>query len=175
MHFQEQIRIVEQVSMMKELIEYNEIFLSAMKELCESGNLYIKGSRFPYYCISNKIAPDSKPLLLKYAWIQMHGGKLPEGLRSVWHPDSFCMEDVLHLYPGHKFCQKEIVCTLSLDPTKRLLLRTHDILEIAILEKHQKWYACLELETKSLAMIRQGLTLYPGVVEEKEECNQCEE
>lgn len=173
MRLREKIRIIEEHSMMEELMEYSKIYLEEMKkiEASEIENAHV--AQFPYYQISNIIAPDSKPLLVKLALLQKHGEALPVGFRCAWHPDSFDLITQLQLYPGHKFQRDEILCVLQANSAQRIILKTHDILQINIIERNSHWYADIEIESRPFARIRQGISYYRDAIERCEECREC--
>lgn len=173
MRLHEKIRIVEKDSMVEDLIAYSNVFLSSMEQIQESEIENAHMAQFPYYEISNIIAPDSKPLLVKLALLQKHGEVLPAGFRCAWHPDSFDLDEQLQLFPGHKFHCDEILCVLATNSAQRILLKTHDILQINILERNAIWYADLEIESRPFARIRKGISYYRDVMERSEECKEC--
>ena len=146
--------------MMEELCEYNSIYQRELTILALSDIENSHVPQFPYYRISNEIAPSCKPLIVKQALMMKASHTIPMALRSSWHPESFQMcGDLLYLFPGYKFSLDEIFCTLYLNPSQRILLKTHDILQIDIMEYSHGWYANLELETKSIAILRKHLPM----------------
>lgn len=160
MRLKERVRIIQDASMMEELCEYNEIYQKELDALIQSDIENSHVPEFPYFQISNKIAPSCKPLLVKQALLIKSHSPLPMGFQSSWHFESFHLcGDLLYLCPGYKFECEEIFCTLNLLPTQRILLKTHDILQIDIVQYPHGYYAILELETKSIAMMRKQISI----------------
>lgn len=161
MRLKEKVKIIEDASMLEELLAYNNIYKKELMALATSDIENNHVPQFPYYRISNEIAPSCKPLLVKQA-LYIKGGKtMPMGLGSSWHPEAFHLcGELLYLHPGCKFSTDEIFCTLCLHQSQRILLKTHDILQVDIMKYANHWYASLELETKSIAILQKQLNMY---------------
>lgn len=174
MRLKEKIRISISNSMIEELHAYGQCFQTCMQALIDSPLMNAHVQDFPYYKIENTIAPASKVLLVRMALASKNGIKLPTGFDSAWHPESFQRDDnQLTLFPGYKFSCNKILCVLEMSASQRILMRTHNVLQVNILHTKQGWFASFDIESKPLAMIRRTVSIYRNPESQTSPCQSC--
>lgn len=161
MIIKERIRIYDDEVTIQNLLHYEAIFNKEVDLILNQNIENAAIQNYPYYAMQAGLAPASKPLLVQYAFL-LKQGKLEKGpISSIWHMDSLrFIEHKLQLLPGHGFPVKLINCKLHISKAQRVLLYTHNVLQVDILHQKDRWYACFHIENKPLAYIKKGIREY---------------